>query len=550
MFANFTRFQEEIKPEKKVKPVEVFDLSNCALIFILAPLSDDSARKIRDQISGCLDKGQRVFVFSQAFTVNAHPGINQVSNLGVGAFNQMGSDVPNVIVELIKEFSPRGVSFINAPSQLSKAKEVVAAVRLEWEKLQVEVNSGKLRMVPEALIAINSWLIRSNPKVADMPFDELMGHCLQSDLGTANDPLFDPFLVWVAITFLRTGKWPDGIVAINATAYVQTMGSTELPHVELGGEAPNCQVLSWNPGIVEPEAIEKAIKLVIEQFCKELFDCLCGRPSVFKLLLGLFIFFQDIHDMDNIMAYLVAAAKIRSGLFMIMSGTRPVSNREMVKKVMAAVRTAQAAQVALAAANGQPSPATPPAAFALAATQGDLPTPMSESKKMTPQDIAHALKDQGVPTAEGIQSVPAVPAITEASFNRLLGRSGVTFEDLRNGAYNRGETLEEANDVSRWWKIVVGLNPELKEQQVQVVCCEPTRSHALGCLMHTLVRMFPRAADRDNYPPKLRELMGWADELPIIRFDGCDSCSVEGGSQCPGVGDVHPLVAAISQRPE
>lgn len=544
MFANFTRFQEE------VKPVEVVNLENYALFFILAPMSDDSVRKIRDQILGSLAKKQRVFVFSQAFTVNAHPGIDQTSNLGVGAFNQVGSDDPNAIVKLIEEFSPLGVLFINAPSQLSKAKEVVAAVRLEWEKLQVEVNSGKARMVPEASIAINSWLIRSNPKVTDMPFGELMSHCLQSDLGTANDPLFDPFLVWAAITFLRTGEWPNGIVATSATASVKTMGSTKLPHVELGGEVPNCQVLSWDPNVEEPEAIKKAIEQTIKQFCMELFVCLCGRPSEFKLLLGMFVFFQDIHDMDNIMAYLVATAKVRAGLFMIMSGTRPVSNREMVKKVLAAVRTAQAAQVALAAANGQPSPATPPAAFALAATQGDLPTPMSESKKMTPQDIAHALKDQGVPTAEGTQSVPAVPASTEASFNRLLGGSGVTFEDLRNGAYDRDETLEEAYDVWRWWKIVVGLNPELKGQQVQVVCCEPTRYHALGCLMHTLVRMFPRAADRDSYPPKLRELMGWADGLPKVSFDGCDSCSVEGGSQCPGVGDVHPLVAAISQRPE
>jgi hypothetical protein len=539
MSANFTRFEED-------KPVEEINLGDHALFFILAPLSADSLEKIKSQISNCLANKQRVYVFSQAFTVNLHTGITQVSNLGVGAFNQMGSDFQNAIVKLIKEFSPLGVMFINAPSQLSKAKEVVAAVLRKWKKLQEEVKSGNVSMLPEALIAINSWLIRSDPKVADMPFDELMGHCLQSGLGTANDPLFDPFLVWVAITFLRTGKWPVGIVAISATACVQTMGSTELPHVELGGKAPNCQVLSWDPEVKESEAIEKVIKLVIKEFCKELFDCLCGIPSVFKLLFGVFIFFQDIHDPDNIMAFLVAAAKIKAELFMIMSGTRPVSNRKMVQKVMEEVHAVQERQAAHAIANDQPLPARPSAAFALAATPDDLPTPMAS--EMTPQAIAHALKDQGVRTAEGNQPVPAVPATTQGSFDRLLGESEITFEDLCNGANDPVETLVESYDVWRWWKIVVSLNRWLKGQQVQIVRCEPNRSHALGCLMHTLVRMFPRAEVRINYPRKLRELMWWADGLPIIHFDGCDSCLVEGGSQCPKVGDVHPLVAAISQR--
>ena len=543
MFANFTRFQEG------VKPVEVVDLSNCALFFILAPLSDDSLNKIRSQILDCLAKKQDVFVCSQAFTVNVHTGIEKVSNLGVGAFNQVGSNDPNALVKLIEEFSPLGVLFINAPSQLSKAKEVVAAVRLEWETFRAEVNSDRVRMVPEASIAIISWLDRSNQEVTDMSFGKLIGHCLRSNLGPINDPLFDPFLVWAAITFLRTGKWPDGLVASSATAYVQTVGSTKLPQVELGGEAPNCQVLSWDPKVVEPEAIKKVIEQAIKQFCEELFDCLSGRPSKFKLLLADFVFFNDIYDMDNVIAYLLAAAKVRAGRFMLMSQTRPVSDRAMVKEVVAEVRAAQAVQVALAAANGLPPPATPPAAFALAANQGDLLIPMSESGKMTLQDIAIALKYLNVPTAEGPQPAPAVPAITEASCKRLLGESRITFEHLCDGSYDPNATVAEMDDIWCYWKMLVSVNPELRGQHVEVVCCRPTRYHALCCLMHTLVRMFPRAEDCDSYPPKLRELMGWANGLPNVRFDGCDSCSVEGGSQCPGVGDVHPL-AAISQLPE
>ena len=491
-----------------------------AAFFILAPVSEDAYNRLDSGIQEKIDSGRKVFVFSQAFTLNVHQGLKSTTNLAVFGFNNAGSFRPTALVRLTQKFAPLGVTFIHAPTQLPKTEKALDAFNEQWmEGLMPKVNSDEVDLLPAARVAIVSWQQRGDAKVEGMSFNELVGHCHTAKLGPNKDPPFDPLLVWLAINFLRTGKWPCGIAANRAITFVQTVSGIEIPQVQLvdDGKPQDCLVLSWDPK-VKGAAIESAIQQVMKSFSKDLFDCLSGKPLKGDKLSAdcELVFEQDIYDQDNVMSFLLLVF-MTLGDLVVLSVGRSVPDKEMVLTV----RAACAAQAR--------SPA-----FALAASGAeDLQEDPKSESPMTPPEIALALCARGVPVAGGRQPVPGVPAITKRSFQAVVDESVMSFKEFCEKQHSPKQTKLEAEDVARYWAMVAATTDELKGRSVTVVDCGAPTHLPLGCMIHTLVQMFPCKADFDNYPDDLRKLMEHAEACGTVGPDGRVTYVLEGGSQCP-----------------
>jgi hypothetical protein len=129
------------------------------LIFVLAPLNQEAASRIRSSIRQSIRERKKVEVYMQAFTENEPDSPITAPNLLPMNFNQYSSDLPGVLVDIINEFGGHTeVSFYIFPTQTTKNANFWSA---DAKQKMVDVLKGKKDKVdPWILMAIVTWVLK------------------------------------------------------------------------------------------------------------------------------------------------------------------------------------------------------------------------------------------------------------------------------------------------------------------------------------------------------------------------------------------------------
>jgi hypothetical protein len=129
------------------------------LIFVLAPLNQEAASRIRSSILQSIRESKKVEVYMQAFTENEPGSPITAPNLLPMNFNQYSSDNPGVLVDIINEFRDHAeVSFYIFPTQTTKNSHFWSAEAKQ--KMVGMLKEKKDKVDPWILMAIVTWLLK------------------------------------------------------------------------------------------------------------------------------------------------------------------------------------------------------------------------------------------------------------------------------------------------------------------------------------------------------------------------------------------------------
>lgn len=349
------------------------------LIFVLAPLNQEAANRIRSSLRQSIREGKKVEVYMQAFTENEPGSPITAPNLLPMNFNQYSSDHPGVLVDIINEFKDHTeVSFYIFPTQTTKNAHFWS--RAAKQKLVDMLKEKKDKVDPWILMAIVTWLLKDGDvESTDYKDEKRQLHRRFEDLHGTNgdinvllnkftelskpDPkkppthetdaiqtVFDPFCVHCA-AYKSSGSVPfsdvPGSGNLNAAPVYVEMNAdvTEdevnkgfkddthvrmiRPRIKKTEKRGNCYRVGWDTA----DSIEHA-KIDGTSYMDSLLVSVCdGDYTYMRRIVNRILFIQDFYDYDNKFSVWYALLTIGASVFELFSVCRPVANKELMKKL-------------------------------------------------------------------------------------------------------------------------------------------------------------------------------------------------------------------------
>ena len=330
------------------------------LIFVLAPLNEEAANRIRSSIRQSIEEGKKVEVYMQAFTENEPGSPITAPNLLPMNFNQYSSDHPGVLVDIINDFKGRdSVRFYIFPTQTTKNSHFWSNDAKQKMVDMLKNESGSVD--PWILMAIVTWLLKDadikstnykaptrqlHQRFTDLDGDLELAKKLDSSKILA---IFDPFCVHCA-AYKKGDSVPFGEVPgsgkLNAAPVLvemnteftddevnkdnltdQTHTRMSRPRFKKADESGNCYRVGWDTGNTTENAKSDGI-----EYMESLLASVRGETYL-RRIVNRVLFVQDFYDYDNKFGVWYALVTIGAAIFELYSVSRPVADKELMRNI-------------------------------------------------------------------------------------------------------------------------------------------------------------------------------------------------------------------------